>query len=393
MKLNVFFSWQSEKPETSEFIREALTHACKALSAEFSSEIEVTDASTNQRGSYNVNNAVIREIHNADIVVADLSATNIGADGKRGLPNANALFEYAYGCGVIGFENVLAAVDVDQIPIGQMPFDWNHNSVVTFKGVTDSKFPEAIKGELAKIVKARLKPVLTLATTTFFSQRIARSFPKASGFQVIEDPHLIKTHLEYLFENPIDFGDATDQEGDRQPVWWFRGGSSMPITAFKALKNGTYLIGWDECRIKRIAVYADTGQYYSEYVYIETEPLPPIDKEYYSKEHIRQIAGQLGYCAEEYAIYNGHPISRKEYDNGVVEIDGESIDLNGEAELRIRHLAPYNFVACAKFSSINSPQFDRMSGPVFDGILKGTSTLEDLHSLIISLPKPLYRGK
>lgn len=394
MKLTIFFSWQSEKPDVSDFIRDTLTRACGELSHEHGLDMQVVDASTNQRGSYNINNAVIKEISNADIVVADLTATSIGADGKRGIPNANALFEYAYGCGVRGFENVLAAVDVEDMPIGQMPFDWNHNSVVAFKGKGDQHFYDTIKMELSKIVKTRLKPTLTQSTTEFFSQRIARSFPKTSGFQIIEDPNLIKTHLEYLFENPIEFGDASDSEGDRRPIWWFRGGLSMPIDSFKVLRNGTYVIGWDEFRIKRIAVYADSGQYYAEYVYIETEPLPPvIDKEYYTKDRIQSIAAELGYCDEEYAIFNGHPISRKEYDNGVVEIDGENIEINGKAKLRTRHLAPYNFVVCAKFSSINSPQFDRMSSPVFDGILKGTSTVEDLHKIIVSLPKPPYRGR
>lgn len=393
MKLRIFFSWQSEKPQISDFIRDTLTHVCQELSAEYNLEIEVADASDGQRGSYNINAAVVRGINDADIIVVDLTATNISADGNRGLPNANALFEYAYGCGVRGFENVVAAVDIDQMPIGQMPFDWNHNSVATFKGLNDKNFSISLKSELAKIIKTRLRPVLTLPTTTFFSLRIAESFPKVSGFQIIDDPHMIKMHLGYLFKNPIVFGEATDREGDPEPIWWFRGGSAMAITCYKALKTGTYIIGWDEYRIKRIAVYESPGQYYSEYVYIETEGLPPIDKEYYTKERIQHNTECFGYCDEEYAVFNGHPISHKEYDNGVAEIDGEHVEIAGMAEVRIRHLSPYNFVVCAKFSSINSPEFDMQSRPIFDGILKGTSTIEDLHQLIISLPKPPYRGR
>ena len=393
MTLRIFYSWQSEKPAISEFIRKSLVEVCKQLNEELEVKIHVTDASADQRGSYDINAAVTKGIKASDIVIADLTATNTSVDKLRGLPNANALFEYAYACGVKGFENVLAVVDINEMPIGQMPFDWNHNYVATFRGVNDKDFSSVLKTELAKIIELRLKPALTQSTEVFFSSRIAKAFPKLSGFNIIEDPHEIKMHLDDLFKSPILFGKATDTEGDREPIWWFRGGSSMPITSYKVLRNGTYVIGCDECRIKRIAVYASSARYYCEYVYIEMEPLPPIDKETYSQEHIDEITSGLGYCDEEYAVFNGHPISRKEYDNGVAEIDGEHVDVSGKAELRIRHLTSYNIVVCAKFSSINSSAFDRLSGPVMDGILKGTSSVEELHSIITSLPKPPYRGR
>ena len=393
MTIRIFYSWQSEKPAISGFIRKILTEVCEQLSQDYNVKISVTDASADQRGSYDINAAVVNGIKYSDIVVVDLTATNTSVDGLRGLPNANALFEYAYGCGVKGFDNVLAAVDINEMPIGQMPFDWNHNSVAIFQGENDKNFPSVFKSELAKIIKAKLKPVLNLSTEVFFSHRIAEAFPTQTGFKIIEDPHEIKMHLDDLFKFPILFGSATDHEGDREPIWWFRGGSSMPITTYKVLRNGTYLIGWDECRIKRIAVYVSSAQYYSEYVYVEMEPLTPIDKEIYTKEHIDEISSSLGYCDEEYAVYNGHPISRKEFDNGIAEIDGEHVDIKGKAELRIRHLSPYNIVVCAKFSSINSSEFDRLSGPIMDGILKGTSSIEDLHKMIITLPKPPYRGR
>lgn len=392
MHFSIFFSWQSEIPKVTEIIRDNLQKCCCQIANEQNIEIELIESDTKNRGSYNINNAVISAIKDADIVVADLTPTNTGTDG-RALPNANVIYEYAFACAEKGFENVLAVADVSNQSVKNMPFDWNHNSIVCFNGYNDPNFIENLKKELDKIVKSKLLPVLHESTVTFFSLRMAQSFPGKRGLTIIEDPHDIRRHLETFFRPPIKFGTTTDPEGDRMPIWWFRGGLSEEIGSFRALKNGIYLIGWNEMKIKRIAVYS-SSQYYAQYIYVETDPLQPIFKDQYTPEYIEKVIQELGFCDEEYAIVKEglieKTITRQEYDDGYADINGEIIPVSDKTELRCRFLSTFNFVVCAKFSSINCPRFDLESRPLMEGILNGTHTIQDLHDLITSLPKPQY---
>lgn len=397
MIIKVFFSWQSEKADVSDFIRKELNSCCDELSKELMVEISVFDASHKQRGSYNINDAVIKGIEDADIVVADMTPTSIGTGGRCN-PNANVIFEFAFACAKHKFENVLSAIDVSQGSLRQMPFDWNHNSIACFNGIGDITFHNLLKDELRKILTAKIKPTLFDATTVFVSERIGQSFPGVRGFREYTDPHEIRMHLTEFFKHPIRFGTVIDPEGDKNPIWMFRGGLSEGINSFEVRDNGIYLIGNDEMKINRIAVYSCHARYYSEYIYIECEGLPPVtNRDYFTPERIEEIRKDLGYCTDEYAVVTqGNlelPITRQQFDDGYAEIGGKIVHIGAQAKLRVRYLTPYNFVVCAKFSSINCQEFDIKSSAIFDGILEGTSSIEDLNELIISLPKPPFRGR
>ncbi len=395
MEYTIFYSWQSEKSDVTDFIREQLINCSKQLSEEYRVAINVKDADSDNRGSYNINTAVIKGIDNADIVVADLTPTSHGADGRAN-PNSNSLYEYAYACSKKGFENVIAVADVSIDSTRDMPFDWNHNALVTLNGVGDNKFNAALGNAIERILSAMLNPKLYNSTTEFFSLRIAQSFPGIRGIKVYEDPHEIRLHLGAFFKRPIRFGESLDAEGDNTPIWWFRGGSAEGIQTFSISQNGIYHIGWNEFKVKRIIVYAESSTYYAEYIYIETEPLPPISPEM-TDERIEQIKDTLGYCDEEYAVVSegllSKNVTRQEYDDGYTEFNGEIIPITGKAELRCRFLTPYNFVVAAKFSSINCREFDMATHDLFNEILNDSTKFDELHNIIIKLPKPLYRGR
>lgn len=396
MKYTIFYSWQSEKSDVTDFIRNQLEVCCQNLSNKHNVEIVVKDADIDNRGSYNINTAVIEGIENADIIIADLTPTSHGDDGRAN-PNSNALYEYAYACSKKGFENVIAITDISCDSTKIMPFDWNHNSLVTFNGVGDNKLKETLGIAIEKVLNAKLKPILRSATTTFFAKRISESFPGVRGLKEYTDPHEIKKHLDALFKHPIVFGEATDGDGDPEPIWWFRGGSSEAIDSYKVLKNGIYVLGNNEYKIKRIIVFECHQRYYSEYVYVETDSLPPVKDETLTADRINQIKKDLGRCDEEYGVVKSGNIelniSGEEFDDGYAEMNGDIVKIGDIAERRCRCLTPFNFVICAKFSSINCSDFDMESRRIMDGILNDTATFEDLHKFITGLPKPYYRGR
>lgn len=393
MEFTIFYSWQSERADASEFIRRQLEDCCRNLSERLHVGITVKDADADNRGSYNINTAVIAGIRDADIVVADLTPTSHGDDGRAN-PNANSLYEYAYACAWKGFEDVIAVTDVSRDSTRNMPFDWNHNSLVTFNGVGDGRLADALTTAVERIVMAKLLPTLHWPTTVFFSKRMSESFPGLRGLREYTDQHDIKMHLDALFRHPIVFGEAIDREGDRQPVWWFRGGSCEAIVSYRVLKNGIYLLNGNEFRIRRIIAFGCPQRPYSEYVYIETEGLPPVVDKSITKEYIERITKDLGYCDEEYGVVKAGGmeinVSAAEFDDGHAEINGEIVRIGENSERRCRFLASYNFVVCAKFSAINCHEFDLRSRPIFEGILNGTVPFEELHNLIASLQKPHY---
>lgn len=392
--ITIFYSWQSERPDSSNHIRVMLENCIKDLTKSLKVKIVVKDADADNRGSYDINNAVLNAILDCNITIADLTPTSHGSDGRAN-PNFNALFEYATARAVKGHENVLAVADISSDNINNFPFDYNHNSMIAFKGQQDNSFRQSLYEALEKIIGALLYPVLYEATTVFVSHRVAEGFPGVRGLKVYEDKNQINLHLDAFFKHPLIFGEAIDKEGDREPVWWFRAGEAEAIKSYERNPDGVILLDWNELNIRKIAVYSDSAKYYSEYLYIEADAMPPVFLKQLSEEQIRLAAQGRGYCDEEYAVIRLggflHKITRQEYDDGYAEVSGEIVPLNHEAELRCRYLSPVNFLVAAKLSAYNCSEFDRTSGEYFDGLLDGTVTLQQFHDYLMTFPKPQYR--
>ncbi|MNR42790.1 hypothetical protein D3C85_1613470 [compost metagenome] len=106
-------------------------------------------------------------------------------------------------------------------------------------------------------------------------------------------------------------------------------------------------------------------------------------------EYNKDIAVQtFGYDYEEFGVFDGHYITRAEYDDGAAVIDGEPVSTLGKAELRKRFLTPYNFVIAPSDSPINNMKFDTVLQKTLDSMLKGEATINDLYREISRLPKP-----
>lgn len=76
-----------------------------------------------------------------------------------------------------------------------------------------------------------------------------------------------------------------------------------------------------------------------------------------------------------------------EYDDGSAVIDGQVVDLNREATIRVKYLTPYNILIAPQGSPINNNRFDRIRVDLLNRVLAGTSTIEDLTAAVLQLPK------
>jgi len=135
-----------------------------------------------------------------------------------------------------------------------------------------------------------------------------------------------------------------------------------------------------------------SGPSLHDFLYIESQAEPPVGIYEYEEGYIEKYRGERGYLYEEYALWNGRPIKREEYDDGAAIIDGRPVRVKG-AQLRIRFLTDYNFIVCGNRHVINENALDARVVELLNGILAGTKTVEALAEFVRSLPKPLrYEG-
>lgn len=229
----------------------------------------------------------------------------------------------------------------------------------------------------------RLK--ITDKATVFFDNRIRAAFPGARGIVWIENAEAATDKLLALLQPPLMFDEGEGYNVVTDPIWWFRGGSSLHIETCTRLGPKRILLNSDELEIERIAVLRTTA-YWQGCVYVETSADQPIGLYEHTDDDRKYWVEHHGYMNEEYGLFDGTPITRECYDDGHAEIGGEVVKTSG-ADLRIRFLTKYNMLITSKFSPINSSKFDLFSVPLLNAALTDRSAVEALLNSVTSMLK------
>lgn len=212
-----------------------------------------------------------------------------------------------------------------------------------------------------------------------FYSRFLEVFPGVRGIQWVKNPDKCIELLVELLAPPLEFEDYT-------PFWWWRGNSNMPIKNFRHIGGRKILMDKSEMVIRRIAAVSHSHPA-RVFVYVECSPDKPSGATKITKAYRVRDLQTFGYCSEEFGLLQNRVITRSEYDDGVAVIDGTRIKIDGKADLRLRFLSPYNFVIASHSSPINNDKFDSQFEELMNAILKGESTVEDLASKILALPR------
>lgn len=155
----VFFSWQSDVPENSDFLRSFIKSSIKKFETTQNVYVLYDEASRSVVGSQKVEEVILEKIRACDVFIADITPiTKIETEeGEKKriklLPNPNVAFELGYAMHCLAMEQVLIVLPTG-ISHGQLPFDFNHNRLIEFDEHTNP-MDEEIEKSLAFCMKTR----------------------------------------------------------------------------------------------------------------------------------------------------------------------------------------------------------------------------------------------
>ncbi|SFM63703.1 TIR domain-containing protein [Chitinophaga sp. YR627] len=198
---------------------------------------------------------------------------------------------------------------------------------------------------------------IAINMSDFFAQRLSSAFPGVRGLKWFDDSQKISQRLKILLRPPLIFEihpkNRPNVQGKYSPIWWFRGGKSMPIDRIEDLSNGRLLIGKYEYDVDKIAVYVGSSDNES-FIYVKVRGESSVFTGITGHNNKSESFLTSGFTREEYAIYKNQIITREEFDDGAAEIEGTVINFTESPELRVRCLSPFNFIISAQTSIYNS---------------------------------------
>src|SRR6266545_1843834 len=136
MKKVVFYSWQSDRPNSTNrgFIGAALERAAKAIHKDDSIEVEpVVDRDTaGVAGSPDIAGTIFAKIRTADIFVPDVTLIT-PPESIRPSPNPNVLLELGYAIEARGWDQIVMVMNTAYGGPDLLPFDLRGRRVVTYQ--------------------------------------------------------------------------------------------------------------------------------------------------------------------------------------------------------------------------------------------------------------------
>jgi hypothetical protein len=126
MKLNVFYSWQSDSPNNTNrgFIADCLKKSLKSIYKNNNSvsEYVIESDSRDESGTPDIVSDIFSKIDKCDVFIADISIINSDYSGRK-TPNPNVLIELGYASSVVGWGNIICFFNDDFGRKEELPFD------------------------------------------------------------------------------------------------------------------------------------------------------------------------------------------------------------------------------------------------------------------------------
>lgn len=159
MKINLFYSWQSDLPNNSNrgLIQSCIEISLKEIFNENNNitEYKIESDSRDEVGTPDLVSSIFSKIDECDILLADISIINSNSELRK-VPNPNVLIELGYASARIGWEKIICLFNKDYGRIEDLPFDIRSRKPLLYS--TQNK--ETDKKNLKKILKIQIQNVI-----------------------------------------------------------------------------------------------------------------------------------------------------------------------------------------------------------------------------------------
>jgi hypothetical protein len=142
MNLSVFYSWQSDLPNSTNrtFVERALKVALGSLQAQLEATlVPCLDRDTqNVPGTPDIVSTIFNKIEESHVFVSDISIVNRDAVPERRTPNPNVLFELGYAVKHLGWDKIICVYNLAYGDTQDLPFDLRTRRVLTYRASSDA---------------------------------------------------------------------------------------------------------------------------------------------------------------------------------------------------------------------------------------------------------------
>ena len=135
----VFYSWQSDLPETRNVIETALERAIRNLNRDLSIEeaLRLDQDTQGVAGWPDITAALFDKIANCEVFVADITPINGPESDYRISPNPNVLLELGYALGTgLGRSRIICVINTYHLPnddLRELPFDLRGSRPIRYR--------------------------------------------------------------------------------------------------------------------------------------------------------------------------------------------------------------------------------------------------------------------
>jgi len=145
MKLNIFYSWQSDLPNSKNrsLISDCLEKATKTI---FNSD------SRDETGTPDIVRSIFSKIDVCDIFVADISIIN-GDSPDRRTSNPNVLTELGYATSAIGWQNILCIFNDEYGKKEELPFDIRFRKPLSYNTADKKRGKGSLTSQLERSIQ------------------------------------------------------------------------------------------------------------------------------------------------------------------------------------------------------------------------------------------------
>lgn len=195
-----------------------------------------------------------------------------------------------------------------------------------------------------------------------FDELLRFSFPGKNGFVEAENQRRIDFVMNQLMAAK-----------DNINLWWTQGGSNSQIQSnLSKFDDETWIMDDIEIQIDKLWALKHPSSYDKQCLLIKTKPMPRFGLYEEREGQIREIA----------AWFRDRYVTGAEYQDGVAEIDGESVILTRETEYRIRDLVPQYYFIGTEFHPIILWENESTVSNIYEKLLeKGELEEEDINAL------------